>query len=33
MNPGTLRQLQQEFRPEIEKLSALLDRDLTCWYA
>jgi hypothetical protein len=33
MNPGTLRQLQQEFRPEIEKLSVLLDRDLTCWYA
>ncbi len=31
MNPATRRQLQIEFRSEIEQLSALLDRDLTHW--
>jgi hypothetical protein len=31
MDPDLRRQLQDEFRPEIEQLSALLDRDLTHW--
>lgn len=31
MNEGTRKRLQAEFRPEIERLSALLNRDLTGW--
>lgn len=31
MDASTRRQLQDEFRPEIEQLSALLDRDLMHW--
>jgi len=31
MNPELRRQLQQEFLPEVEKLSNLLERDLTHW--
>jgi hypothetical protein len=31
MDPATRRQLQDDFLPEIERLSALLDRDLTHW--
>ncbi|MBN1563985.1 MAG: sulfotransferase [Anaerolineae bacterium] len=33
MDPDLRRQLQADFRPEIEQLSALLDRDLTHWCA
>lgn len=32
-NPETRRQLLDELRPEIDKLSALLERDLSNWYA
>lgn len=31
MNPSLRRELEQEFEPEINKLSELLDRDLTHW--
>lgn len=31
LDPAVRRQLQQEFAPEIERLSVLLGRDLTCW--
>jgi len=31
MNPETRRLLAQKFAPEVERLSALLDRDLTHW--
>jgi hypothetical protein len=33
MNPETRRQLQRQYRPEIEKLSILLGRDLHFWYS
>ena len=31
MNPALRRRLQAEFRPEVERLSDLLQRDLTYW--
>lgn len=31
MNPELKRRLKEEFRPEVERLSQLLDRDLTYW--
>ena len=31
MDPKTRRLLAQKFAPEVERLSSLLDRDLTHW--
>ena len=33
MAPDLRRRLTEEFRPEVERLSALIDRDLSAWTA
>jgi hypothetical protein len=32
MDPALESQLKQQFKPEIERLSELLERDLSAWY-
>ena len=32
MNPNTERELRQRYLPDLQKLEALIGRDLSCWY-